>query len=136
MTTPVSIKLSGNSGFSLLEVLVAFSILAVSLGIVLKIFSSGVNTAVISEEYTVATQLAESLMAKTGVETSLEEGEEQGTEVDKYHWRVLVSSIPSPAAEQTEEDVQFMAVSVSVEWGEGENPRRVELNTLKSGMRL
>ena len=55
-------------GFSLLEILIAFSILALSLGILLKIFSAGVNTAIIAENYTTAVQLSESLMAKVGIE--------------------------------------------------------------------
>ena len=78
-----------NKGFSLLEILVAFTIMAVSLGIVLKIFSSGVNTAIISEDYIIATQIAESLMAKTGIEEPLSIGEKSGTEGDKYQWRVI-----------------------------------------------
>ena len=41
-------------GFSLLEILIAFSILALSLGILLKIFAAGVNTAMIAENYTAA----------------------------------------------------------------------------------
>lgn len=58
-------------GFSLLEILIAFSILAVSLGILLKIFSTGVTTARVADDYTNAVQIANNLIAKTGVETPL-----------------------------------------------------------------
>ena len=121
-----------DKGFSLLEILVAFSILAVSLGILLKIFSSGVKTAMIAEEYTVATQIAESLMAKTGIEEPLVVGEYSGTEVDKYHWRVTVENSPNPADD--EEDAGLLAVRVIVQWGDNDRNRRaVELNTVKTG---
>ena len=84
-------QVNKQQGFSLLEILIAFSILALSLGILLKIFSAGVNTAVVAEDYTAAVQIAESLMAKTGVETPLQAGQASGLENEKYHWLVEVS---------------------------------------------
>jgi len=130
--TLVQRLMRSSKGFSLLEILVAFSILAISLGILLKIFSSGVNTAVIAEEYTVATQIAESLMAKTGVEGQLAVGETFGAADEKYHWRVKVENISNSDAE--EDLVQLMAVQVIVQWGvDSQNNRTVELNTVKTG---
>ncbi|MCK4841550.1 MAG: type II secretion system protein [Methylococcales bacterium] len=124
--------MSREKGFSLLEVLVAFGILAISLGILLKIFSSGVNTAIIAEEYTIASQIAESLMAKNGIEEPLAVGKISGTEVDKYHWRVTVENVPNPVDETNE---QLVAVKVEVQWGNDESSqRKVELNTLKVGL--
>ena len=119
----------------MLEILVAFSILAISLGILLKIFSSGVNAAMIAEEYTVATQIAESLMVKTGIEEPLVVGENSGTEVEKYHWRVTVENSPNPADdEENDVAVELLAVRVVVEWGDDDRSRRViELNTIKTG---
>ncbi len=119
-----------NQGFSLLEILVAFTIMAISLGIVLKIFSSGVNTAVISEDYTIATQIAESLMAKTGVEEPLISGETSGTEDDKYQWKVKVEQA-NDFVEQS--NIELMDVQVQVQWGnEQGNGRMIELNTIKA----
>jgi general secretion pathway protein I len=51
-----------HQGFSLLEILVAFSILTVSLGIVLKIFSTGITTAQVTGDYTTAVQIAKKLL--------------------------------------------------------------------------
>jgi len=73
-----------HKGFSLLEILVAFVIMAVALTIVLRIFGSGVNNAVISEDYTIAVQIAESLLASAGVETPLEIGDISGNEAGKF----------------------------------------------------
>ena len=119
----------------MLEILVAFSILAISLGILLKIFSSGVNAAMIAEEYTVATQIAESLMVKTGIEEPLVVGEYSGTEVEKYHWRVTVENSPNPADDGEGDDVaELLAVQVIVQWGDDDRSRRIiELNTIKTG---
>ncbi|MDD2659000.1 MAG: type II secretion system protein [Methylococcales bacterium] len=121
-------------GFSLLEILIAFSILALSLGILLKIFSAGVNTAVVAEDYTAAVQIAESLMAKTGVETPLQNGQDSGLENDKYHWLVEVSPIVfNPEdIDATAITAALFKVKVIVSWGDDNaNDRRIELTTLK-----
>ena len=119
-------------GFSLLEILVAFSILSVSLGILLKIFSSGVNTAMVAEEYTAATQIAESLMAETSVIESLDIGETSGNEVEKYYWQVNIEKMENPVIE---DNVGFMSVKVVVEWDSSDkNKRYIELNSIKPGL--
>jgi len=123
--------IKANQGFSLLEILVAFTIMAVSLGIVLKIFSSGVNTAVISEDYIIATQIAESLMAKTGVEEPLEEREMTGLEDDKYQWSVKIENIDN--SDLADSTVELMDIKVNVEWDfEQQNGRMIELNTVRT----
>jgi general secretion pathway protein I len=121
-------------GFSLLEILIAFSILAISLGILLKIFSSGVNTAVVAEDYTAAVQIAEGLMAKTGVETLLQPGEDSGLENNKYHWLVEVSPfVFNPEnVDVTTMKAELFKIKVIVSWGDdGDNDRQVKLTTLK-----
>lgn len=77
-------------GFSLLEVLVAFAILSISLGILLQIFSTGMEATTLSGEYTYATSLAESKLATIGVETPYIEGVEEGKFDRKYTWRTSI----------------------------------------------
>lgn len=117
------------SGFSLLEILIAFSILALSLGILLKIFSAGVNTAGVAEEYTAAVQIAESLMAGTIEEAPLKPSQAVGLENKKYRWRVSVSPFQFTAEnlDVTAIPAVLFKVKVTVSWGD----RRVELITLK-----
>jgi general secretion pathway protein I len=121
-------------GFSLLEILIAFSILALSLGILLKIFAAGVNTAMIAENYTAAVQLSESLMAKTGVETPLQTGLSTGLENNLYHWQVEVSLfiLNSDFTDTKISAAELFKVKVSVNWGDDNaSERQVELITLK-----
>ncbi|MEI7993509.1 MAG: type II secretion system protein [Methylococcaceae bacterium] len=132
MKTPAAAN--KQKGFSLLEILIAFSILAISLGILLKIFSSGVNTAVVAEDYTAAVQIAEGLMAKTGVETPLQPGEDSGLENNKYHWLVEVSPfVFNPEnVDVTTMKAELFKIKVIVSWGDdGDNDRQVKLTTLK-----
>ena len=55
------------AGFSLLEVLVAFAILALSLGVLLQIFSRAMSTTAVSGSYSRAAAMAEARLAEVGV---------------------------------------------------------------------
>ncbi len=116
-----------NKGFSLLEILVAFSIMAVSLGIILSVFSQGLNKVGLSEEYIIATQLAESLLAGAGVETDLQPGRQQGIELDRYRWTIDIDAIDEEGA--PDQSIRLMRVKVMVQWGS--DGRRLVLTQLK-----
>jgi general secretion pathway protein I len=122
--------------------------MAVALTIVLRIFGSGVNAAVVSEEYSIAVQIAESLMARVGVETPLEAGEMSGVEADLYEWQVRISPVITPQAplqkfksqqEDTENtpSIQLFNVRVQVVWGDEEiKQRSLVLNSLKLAQQI
>ena len=80
----------GAAGFTLLEVLVAFAVLAVALGAAMEIFSTGLRSARAAHGYTIATLLAESRLESVGVEDQLSEGETSGAWDNGYRWRVDV----------------------------------------------
>lgn len=127
-------KIKQQQGFSLLEILVAFSILSVSLGILLNIFSSGVKTAVVSEDYTVAVQIAESLMAKTGSEIALKDHQSSGVENEKYHWSLTISPffLGADTIDPKNSVAELYKVSASVVWGDDDSDdRQVQITTLK-----
>ena len=115
--------------------IIAFSILAVSLGILLRIFSSGITTAQVADDYTNAVQIANNLLAKTGVEKPLKLGEELGEENDFYHWRVRVNpkTFVSSELDLRGLPVELFNVNVMVWWGDDAktDDRVLELNTVK-----
>lgn len=121
-------------GFSLLEILVAFSIMAISMGMLLSIFSSGLRNAAVSEEYTSAVQIAEAMIARPAIETPLRPGQSSGVENDKYRWELTVT--PFILTDETIDTrtipAQLFMVTAIVSWGdEGGRERRFELSELK-----
>jgi general secretion pathway protein I len=125
-------------GFSLLEVLVAFSILAISLSVILNIFSTGVRAAFLAEEYTIAVQIAESLMAKTGKETKLSAADSTGSHGDKFKWQVKVQPF-DPGIDSFDAGAsawEVYQVQVKVYWLAGKSEREVALQTLKLAARI
>ncbi len=130
----MNLKSINQRGFSLLEILIAFSILAVSLSILLNIFSLGVNNASVAEDYTNAVQIAESLMAKTGIESPLQVGKTEGVSYEKYHWYINVQPFEfnPEGIDNTTSSTTLFKVSVIVNWGNDDfHTREVKLVTLK-----
>jgi general secretion pathway protein I len=128
----------GQRGFSLLEVLVAFVILALALGVLMRVFSGGINNVGVAERYAYATILAESRLAALGVESPLEEGETSGTEASGYRWRTRVSAYQSSGAalDGTTAPVILFQVEVTVGWDHADHQeRQVRLTTLRAAAR-
>ncbi len=122
-----------SGGFTLLEVLVAFTVLAISLGVLFEIFSTGMRASRSAEQYTRATLLAESKLAAIGIEVALEEGETTGEYGDGYDWRVTVRpyGVDGPEAEGVAPPIEAYEVVVTVAWGQGSRERSVSLTTLR-----
>ena len=79
-----------DGGFTLLEVLVAFIVLAVSLGMAFEIFSTGLRGVEASAARTAAVLHTESVLASAGAEDALSEGDSAGEFGDGYGWRLSV----------------------------------------------
>ena len=117
------------SGFTLIEVLVAFAIAALSLAVLLQVFSTGLRNAATSKDYAQATMHAESLLARIGVEEVLSPGVRRGTFADGYRWTLAVTPFQADVATAL---AQAFDVVVTVGWGEeGGAGRSVSLRTLR-----
>lgn len=121
------------AGFSLLEILVAFAILALSLGVLLRIFGGGGQIAAVADEYSRSIVVAESLMNSLGVEIPLEPGEREGDVDEIYHWTLNVHPYPLDAVVTGTAQPPFIPywVDLSVSWGDADDPRAFDLKTLR-----
>ncbi len=127
------LKPCGQGGFSLLEVLVAFAILALSLGVLLRIFSGDGRLAGQGEEHSRAVVLAESLLAGAGVETPLQPGETRGSIDGQFDWVMRITPFILPGTAPLPEQQLFKPywVAVTVEWGEADDLRSFDLGSLR-----
>ena len=118
-------------GFTLIEVLVAFVILAVALGVLMQVFSTGLRNARVAENYTTATLYAESMLAAVGVEAPLAAGETSGDFDDRFRWRLDVQPYEIPDGDDEAAAGRAFRVVVTVSWGDEDDPRDVTLTTLR-----
>jgi general secretion pathway protein I len=124
-------------GFSLLEVLVAFIILAMALGVLMRIFSGGLGNIGMAEHYSQAVAIAEMKLAAVGVESPLTEGENAG-EDHGYAWRTSVLRYEEAASpvEPAAMLIDLYQVEVTVNWDEtATKPRSLQLVTLRAAPR-
>lgn len=120
---PVTTLRTKQRGFSLLEILVAFSILALSLGVLMQIFSGSLRNADVTRDQAQAVALAQSLLALTGIEATLTAGERAGVLDEKFRWLLRVNPfVQEPRTGETEAVrsprlLDLWEVTVQVAWG-------------------
>jgi general secretion pathway protein I len=86
------------SGFTLIEVVVAFVLLSLVLATAFEVFSRGMVRAGELENQSRALVLAQSRLASAGVEDTLKEGTTSGESEDRrFHWTTAVRLHEEPA---------------------------------------
>lgn len=121
---------------TLIEVLVAFVILSLALGVIMQIFSGGIRNARLAEGYSRALFLAESKLDAVGREQPLVPGDMNGQTNSDLRWRVTVSPFDEAgASEQFAMPVLLYQVKVVVNWSEEGKQRLIELDSLKLGLK-
>jgi type II secretion system protein I len=78
------------SGFTLIEVLVALTILSVSLAVLLQVFGTNLDRINESRAETTAAALTQSLLAEAGKTIPLRPGDSNGDFGNGYRWRLRV----------------------------------------------
>jgi general secretion pathway protein I len=121
-------------GFSLLEVLVAFAILALTLGVLLQIFSRALTTTAVSGSFARAAEVAEAALAMAGVEIPLEEGNHSGKAEGGYDWSLRISLVDvSDIFPDQTAPVTPYRVTATAYWTEGDAERHFSVASLRLG---
>ena len=141
---PVNCQLSGRrpvskfwtgrtaQGFTLIEVLVALTILSLSLAVIFSIFSVGLRGRRSAEEYEQATLLAESKLNSFGIDESIREGDTVGRFNDRFWWKTSVTPYHEIGRNEAKDLLRRpMQVTVTVFWGEAGAEKSVTLRTLR-----
>ncbi len=80
------------AGFTLLEVVIAFVLLALVLVSAFQVFSTGLSRATTLDERSQALAIAQSRLAAAGQEEAIKEGETRGESPDRrFQWTVRVA---------------------------------------------
>ena len=116
-------------GFTLLEVLVALTILAVAIVAFMQLSSQGLRLLHLSDDYQQAVILADRVARATDV---VEEGAGAGQE-RRFQWDRRVSLVPVPEelTPGAGPPLRLYALTVAVRWGRG---RTLELASLRTVM--
>ena len=135
---------SRQAGFSLLEVLVAFVILALVGTTLFRLFGASLNNAGAADEYSRAAIYAESRLALATADHPLRQTADQGTSEDgRYAWVATVEPYVAPGATSDQTrlaqllPMTLWRVSITVSWpGAGGNQRSISLSTVRMAMKL
>ena len=125
-----SIQIRCTEGFTLLEVLVATSILGIALAIVLQLFSVNLRAISASSEYISGVMTAEARMRELLHADSISEQVTSEMTSDGYRIDIAVhETLP----ERTENlPVRLFSINMKVSWTIGLHEKSISLNSLKT----
>lgn len=124
------------TGFTLLEVLVAFVLAAIGIVALIQAFAGGLRNLGKMDEYVMAAMVAESRLAEVGILYPVAVDEMEGVEEgDKYHWRISVSQFEDPdgLTLMPEQTPNLYLVEIDVNWDSGRKPGSFRLESLRVG---
>ena len=92
-----------HGGFSLLEVLIAFVIMGLTVTAILQLVGNSLRSVALADEYSYAIQIAESKMATVGHMIPISVGSHTGTVQNKFNWMIKISkrNVLNAEVEQT-----------------------------------
>lgn len=129
---PRARRLHREEGFTLLEVLVAFAVLALTMGVLIEVFSQAIGNTIQSGAYSRAAALAEARLGAVGTDIPLQPGTYNGQPEDGMAWQVVIA--PYDLGESGwQAPLQPYLVTATAGWGGSDHTREVSLSTLRLG---
>jgi general secretion pathway protein I len=115
-------------GFTLIEVLIAFAILSLTVVVAVQGFAQGLRLLKLSGDHQRAILIADQ---KAREIVMPKEGRETGTE-GPYAWERIIKSVPAPELEAPGRPGKWHVYEVSVQVGWDESRRTVGVTTLRT----
>ena len=119
-----------DAGFTLLEVLVALTLLSVALVVILQLFSANLRGIATSEDLAKATMRAEATMRDVLDNEDIEEKSSSETTPDGYRIDVAITSADEKRTENL--PLKLLQISLTVHWKDGVKERSLTLKTMKA----
>lgn len=121
-------RTAAQAGFTLLEVLVAFAILSLTIVVAIQGFAQGLRLLKLSGDHQQAALIADQ---KAREVTQPKEGKESGTE-GAFTWERTIKEIPAPELTPNGTVPKWHVYEVAVQVGWGEGKRSVGVTTLRT----
>lgn len=122
------------AGFTLIEAVVAFAILALSCGVVYRVFGDSLLYQNNLQRRQAAMALAESRLAELNAEIPLHPGNQQGTTADRMRWQVSVTPYGEQGlAVDPRLPLRLFALEVQVTWQDRGQTYHFALHGLRLG---
>ena len=128
-------------GFTLLEVMLAFALLAFAMGLLIGMLANGLHQVSRAESATEATLYAQSLLDPLGTLEPIAVGERNGYfQGNRYRWRLQVTPaqdpapravvVTAPTSEVLTPPVLYR-IALDVSWGDGGRGQSLHFATLR-----
>jgi general secretion pathway protein I len=126
----------GQGGYTLIEVVVAFALLAFAMALLLGAMTNATRQVRAAGEYGRAALHAQSLLDQTGIGEALQPGRRDGRlENGRYRWEMDVRPWRDPAAPPATAPIlgapQMMELELILHWGEGGPRQTLRVQTLR-----
>jgi general secretion pathway protein I len=116
------------AGFTLIEILVAFAIAALVLGVLYRVYSGGLQSSVASQRYSEAVLVAESTLEELSTGRPTDAG---GDAVGIYERSWSVADRPDLLPAVSTLQAMPYEVTVTIAWRQGIHQREVSLSVLR-----
>ena len=126
------------TGFTLLELLLAFVVFSLSFATVLEILSGSMRNTVRARHYTEAALTAQSVMDQVGLEIPLETGTRLFGESGDYRWEIEISDYADTGENPYSVElaqltrIELLQVDLLVSWGEAPREQSSRFSTIRS----
>lgn len=118
-------------GFTLLETLVALSVLAISLGITYQVFSSALQASALADDYAQASMYADSHLADISKKVHLLPLVSEGSYNQRYSWKLEVKPFDGSSSHAIIETVKRYQVILNVYWHAKQGQRSISAMTFR-----
>ncbi len=122
-----------HEGFTLLETLVALSVLAISLGVTYQVFSSALQGSSLADDYAQASMYADSHLTEISKRVGNLSGVTEGAYNQRYRWKLEVLPLDRSYATPVTKTLKRYQVVLNVYWQGKRGPRSIQATTFRLG---
>ena len=135
-----SVAPSRSRGFTLLELLLAFVVFALSFATVLEILSGSMRNTVRARHYSEVALTAQSVMDQVGLEIPLQAGQTVSGESGEYEWELQIFSYQDSGENPHSVElgdltgIELLQRDLAISWGEPPRGQTRAFSTVKAAL--